>query len=356
MPTTTATAYYASNSGTRIKSYRYSSWTNSPKVNKKLVLRSNPHTFIRSELIRDDRKPGRNNLEHPWGSSYLAPSHFDISWSRLETRSYQQFRRKLYQGSASLGVTLGSYKQSREMIVKRYQQLRSRADEALAKAAHDVVKQGPLKAAADLHLEVIFGWMPLLSDVIAAATTVIDHPPVHRFIRATAAQTAYTDKFAYPFNNSTWKGARGEFILRSSRGARVTVSNPNLWLAERAGLLNPAAVAWDLVPWSFVVNMVSNTGVLVNSITDYAGLTIDSGYRSRIAEGVCHYDTQYYVPSLKYTGVLSYKVREKTVTLDPVAVPSLTFRIPEANWELAATAASLFAQKFGRLLRITSFR
>lgn len=356
MPSTSATTYYVSNSGTRVKSYRTSTWTNSPKVNGKLVLRSNPHTFVRSELIRDDRKPGRNNLESPWGGNPLLPSHFDIKWARLETRSYQQFRRKLYQGSASLGVTLGSYKQSREMIVKRYQQLASRADETIAKAAHDVVKRGPLKAAADLHLEVIFGWVPLLTDVMAAATTVIDHPPVHRFIRVSSVQTEYTDKFAYPFNNYTWRGARGEFILRSSRGARVTVSNPNLWLAERAGLLNLAAVAWDIVPWSFVVNMVSNVGVLVNSITDYAGLTIDSGYKSRIAEGVCHYDTQYYEPNWKYSGVMRYKVREKTVTLDPIAVPSLTYRIPEANWELAATAASLFAQKFGRVLRITSFR
>lgn len=344
MPTTNTTVYYTSKFGAKdTLERRYSQWTNSPKVNGKLKLRSNPHTFVWSRMLKDTRTP--YNRSHPWGSSTLDPSQFLIDWNRLETSTYQMFRRKLYQGSASLGVTIGSYKQSRSMIVSRYQQLGQRADAVLGSAVDNIRKNGVGKAAGSLHLEVIFGWMPLFQDIHAAATTVIQQAPVSQWIRVSRQVIQSPTIYANGTSGwQQWQSAR--LMVRSSRGALVEVTNPNVWLAERAGLLNVGAVAWDLVPWSFIINMVSNMGVLVNSITDYAGLQISNGYRVRSARGIMEYG---FLPISVNRGTQSYTGRYKNVTLDPVAVPKLTYRIPEANWELAAMAASLFAQKFSRI-------
>lgn len=135
--------------------------------------------------------------------------------------------------------------------------------------------------------------------------------------------------------------------MRVSRSATVEISNPNGWLRERAGLNNPAAVAWDLVPWSFVVNMFVNTGQLVNSITDFVGLSFpsssittryDLNYRTHISGRIS--------PKVYGSGSADFRYDFKMRQLGGVARPPVVFKVPDLNWGLAAIAASLFAQKF----------
>lgn len=337
------------------RDYRVS--TNSPRdANGNLKLRSNPHTRVQTTLV-SDRLNGADLRSHPWGSGALLPSYYALDWANLESRSYASFRRKLYSGSASLGVTLGGYKQSREMIVKRFHMLKLYSLATLSRtvvqeAMRDGKKLKP-KDSASLHLEVIFGWVPLLQDIHAAATTVIQTAPAYAWVKSSAKSNQSFSNFKSPYHDYavdfSASYTKAEFNLTHSRGAEVTVSNPNVWLAERAGLLNPVSVAWDLVPWSFVVNMFLNTGQLVNSITDYAGLDIRNGWATKKARGVAlwHADKSRY---WQYPGRdLFYVCNEKHTTTNAVSVPPLVFKIPEANWELAAMAGSLFSQKFAKI-------
>lgn len=275
--------------------------------------------------------------------------YMPIDWASLESKSYAKFRRKLYQGSASLGVTLGSYKQSREMIVSRYQQLNRRADVVLAHALTKGKKLKP-KDVASIHLEVIFGWTPLLQDIHSAATTVIQQGEVKEWIKAVVREVQISNKLANW--SDPWLPVKilNTLYCYHGRGAQVTVSNPNTWLAERAGLLNPAAVAWDLVPWSFVVNMFVNTGQLVNSITDFAGLGFSNGYEFRKWNGTHEWrvsrETEW---PYRNGSQFLYWGRHREQTLNATAIPPVIFKIPQASWELAAMAASLFTQKFSKV-------
>lgn len=326
------------------------------KPNGELKLRSNPHTRKQSILV-SDMFNGADLRSHPWGSGVLLPSYYSLNWAKLEARSYASFRRKLYSGSASLGVTLGSYKQSREMIVKRYHTLKLYSLATLGRtfvqeALRDGKKLKP-KDAASLHLEVIFGWVPLLQDIHAAVTTVIQTAPAYAWVKSSAKSNQSFSSFASgPYNvDFSESYTKAEFNLTHSRGAEVSVSNPNVWLAERAGLLNPASVAWDLVPWSFVVNMFLNTGQLVNSITDFAGLNIGNGWATKKARGVAtwHADRSKAYPN-RYPGRnLYYACNEKHTSTNAVSIPPLVFKVPQANWELAAMACSLFTQKFSKV-------
>lgn len=322
-----------------------------------LILQSNAHTRQQSTLV-SDRLDGADLRSHPWGANVLLPSYYALDWARLESRSYASFRRKLYSGSASLGVTLAGYKQSREMIVKRFHALKLYSLATLHRtvvqeAMRDGKKLKP-KDAASLHLEVIFGWVPLLQDIHAAATTVIQTAPAYAWIKSSAKTNQSFSQFAEPYRNYavdfSASYTKAEFNLTHSRGAEVSVSNPNVWLAERAGLLNPVSVAWDLVPWSFVVNMFLNTGQLVNSITDYAGLDIRNGWATKKARGVAlwHADPSGWG---RFPGRdLYYQCNEKHTMTNAVSIPPLVFKVPEANWELAAMAGSLFTQKFSKIV------
>lgn len=330
----------------------YLNSSDSPKVNGVLQLRANPlraWKMLRKRvpcLIGSARVMENTN---PWYPP-ITGGIVDQCYSQ----AYARFRGKVYSGSASLGVTFGSYKQTREMVTNRCGQLNQRLDSAIAKLS----KNASLKNLASTHLEVIFGWVPLLSDLHAATQTLCQEAIPPQFIKSRASLAQQVDD---SWRNSVNRAVVTRFWRTSvTLSARVDVTNPNLWLAERAGMLNPAAVIWDLVPWSFVVNMFVNTGQLVNAISDFAGLTFREYSQTITAKG--YYDAAYWTreqqenilsPDFAFGGEDSASfVMDKERKLQPYPFsPSLVIKVPEANWELAAMAGSLMVQKFSKLNR-----
>lgn len=310
------------------------------------VLRWEPHGSQAAHFLPNAADP---NLCWRWGD-------IPDATRRLEAQTYGRLRGKLYKGSAALGVTLASWKQSQEMITKRYQQISwgldsmSKAITELQRTARRGQYERLAKRLAGAHLEVIFGWQPLVQDILAAATTVIhDQPQVQRVNARASAPVDLREVWGDPGYAQTYWTGYG--YLKVARSATIEITNPNLWLTERAGLLNGAAVAWDLVPWSFVVNMFVNTGQLVNSITDFAGLSFPSssityglpyGYTVVSAPGPLNRDPK----RGELYGKAMYRVKSKYRYLNGVARPPLIAKLPEVNWELAAIAASLAVQKF----------
>jgi len=349
---------------TVVQTDHFFSWTHSPKVNGKIVYRANPH--VRSKLDLQAFQPyGKTERAHRLMPGTYPTLHLNAAYYRamegLAEQSYGKLRGKLYKGSAALGVTMASWKQSRDMIATRYNQMTLQATRFEERARRVLVTgksrgkrkthQIHLKNLGSQYLEMVFGWKPLLADIHAAATTVVHTKPQTFWVGGTARGI-----LSHEYRNTPSK-ERGNFDvytysgeLRHTRKARVTVSNENLWLRERAGLNNPAAVAWDLVPWSFVVNMFVNTGTLVNSITDFAGLKFDQAVTveaSRISALTVHARTS---PNGSFGGKTSWNRDLKRQTLGGVTTPPrLSLRIPDLNWELAGIAASLFAQKFRAL-------
>lgn len=264
-----------------------------------------------------------------------------------KSETYARLRGKLYQGSAALGVTFASVQQSREMISKRYEQLSLSATQLERSLAKTVAKRRVSRSLADSYLEWVFGWKPAFADIHAAVITVCQLSTVQGRIRAS---TVKADVLQQNWRRNYFSiTERTAIQYRCTRSAGYRVVNPNVWLAERAGLLNPAAVAWDLVPWSFVVNMIVNTGQLVQSVTDFAGLEFTSSSTTETVKGAGETNT-YRLPgygsgSARSTHTVVHRVRN----LNGVAVPSLVLKMPNVNWELAAIAASLFTQKFSKI-------
>lgn len=272
--------------------------------------------------------------------------------------AYARFRGKVYEGSACLGVTMASAKQSAEMIRTRYGQLNSYAAAAdvLTSTFGKLSRAEKIKRASGLHLEIIFGWTPLLEDVHAATTTLIQKgvPPV--FVNA--SHTSLVSRKESVRDSGGWLSyeLEDQGTLKVKIGAQLVIENPNLWLAERAGLLNPATVAWDLVPWSFVVNMFMNTGQLVQSLTDFSGLSVTNSYVSTTLKATRGISTTYRPPP-RYDGPhvnggASNQVVNSCFRSTGIPLPSFQFKVPPLNIGTLGMAASLFGQKFSKIASI----
>lgn len=330
---------------------------NSPKVRGKLMLRGNMLSLEHNKNLHYSYDGKGATVPSPFqaaGSSTQANQAYSAAYAT----AYARFRGKLYKGSAALGVTAASYRQSREMIVKNSEALIRNIAQLDRRIARRYVNRRLPKRAADKYLEVVFGWKPLLEDIRASCFTVIQQAARLESVngRGNSAYYSFQD-IVSPDGTRRTTTARGG-VAKSTISTLVAVSNPNLWLMERAGLVNVGAVAWDLVPWSFVANMFSNVGGLVNSITDFVGLSFSNQTVTRtFTEGGTsstsyHYDWTWPSPgSIDSSATSSWTARRKLREVGDIPRPSLIVKLPEANWELAAIASSLMVQQVYRLGR-----
>lgn len=281
-----------------------------------------------------------------WGLQLRDPGLYYGNYKTLYNKAYAKFRGKLYDGNAALGVTAAAYRQSADMIRGRYAQMTAPADRMLAQWA-TLPNGKKAKSLAGTHLEVIFGWKPLIEDIQASAMSVIQKADTYSHVKGRAS-TPILSSHQSALTSSLGGNWDYNLQMRVTISATAVVRNHNTWLLERAGLLNPVAVAWDLVPWSFVVNMFASTGAVVNSITDFAGLELsDSGVTTSV-KGLYWTQTGW----KDYYGEDQVFNSTKTRELRPPERPYFVARLPDVNWELVAMAASLFTQKFSKIARL----
>lgn len=337
---------WGESAGTRLivreSSVRYLSERN--PLTGKLQLVSHPHTRESAYCESFEADPRAVNALN---RDIAPPGHcngYSTAMARLESESYARLRGRLYKGSASLGISLAQWDQSADIISKRYSQLSDLANRRFyfLKAKHRLLQRLTPRDLANFHLEVIFGWMPLLQDIHAAANTVIQQRVPDAFVRGSASATLRD------FKDFGWYHEHFAVDVRVNRVARVRVSNPNSWLAERAGISNIFAIAWDAVPWSFVVNQFVNVGQLVSSLSDFYGLefpdsSITRATRYTYRHILQHPDISWFSGSATYRGSLKYR------DLGGVEPPPLVLRSPSVSCGSLAMAASLFIQKFRRV-------
>jgi hypothetical protein len=127
----------------------------------------------------------------------------------------------------------------------------------------------------DNYLEFHFGWEPLVKDIGAVMDVLED--PIASGLGARRKGSA-THKVVTP-RPVLSVGALGNSYSWNS-GVSITgdvrISNLNVHLADRMGLLNPAVILWELVPFSFIADWFGNFGNYLESFTSFSGLTLSN--------------------------------------------------------------------------------
>jgi len=186
-------------------------------------------------------------------------------------------------------VNVAEQKSSLNMIVGRLGQIRDftkavrRADvvgaaRVLRSSVPSKFQRGKPKKAtwSDTWLEFHFGWAPLIDDISNAIDSFTDpHLSTSRPIKGSASV-----KLQGKTGNITYSEAH-----RAKLGCSISIDNPNLHLASRLGLINPLSVAWELVPFSFVVDWFTNVGQVLSSYSDFAGVSQINPYRTSHSTG-----------------------------------------------------------------------
>lgn len=122
--------------------------------------------------------------------------------------------------------------------------------------------------ASSLWLEYWLGWAPLIGDIHSAMETLVNPFPWGRITGRGSA----LEVWRYSRSTKDFDVVQNcDLKFRARMATDVLVTNPNLFLADNVGLLNPAAVAWALVPLSFIVDWFIDVGQFLNSLTDFAG-------------------------------------------------------------------------------------
>lgn len=325
----------------------------------------NPHNFMNDKVV----SYSAGSVWSDPGGAYMAilprlPPDFDED--SLEQIALAKFNGKLKKGNASMGITLGTWGQSAGMITTRLGQ----ASRALTKVHRRLVKdrrrlrkiRGEKDPLANLVLETEFGWRPLIADIHAAFRVIAGVNDFPVFVRGSHTGDCTFSNTNIPAPNNFREGK--EYIgiyggtYRVTIAARVAVSNPNLHLLNQLGLINPFLVAWDLIPWSFVVGMFVNVNAMLGSLTDHAGLSITNKSVTKSSNTTYLTYLRHFVgyggPSREYVahGHGSYANRYRTRSVGSIPAVKLQVRIPGLNKEQMLIAAALVLQKFAKINKL----
>jgi hypothetical protein len=190
--------------------------------------------------------------------------------------------------------------------------------------------------ASQLTLELNFAIIPSINDIFSAVE-ILQNP-----IKSARVRGRATEPLSASYNTTagftrTWT-MYGK--VSAEYGARVAISNPNLYLANAMGLINPVQIAWQLLPGSFLVDWFIPVEQFLGTATDFLGLRVESSYTSWFARG--NYSEYWTTYGWKGTVVFAETERAAGINL-----PSLTLRpLKIPSLKRAANAVSLAIQAF----------
>ncbi|DAD50423.1 TPA_asm: maturation protein [ssRNA phage Zoerhiza.2_30] len=299
---------------------------------------------------------------NPYAADTIPTRHYnEPAVIELLNRTFDKLKGKVY-NSASAGLNFIEAHQAIDMIVRSattiagaYHDIkRLRFGDAAKKLRmHFVPKNVSVaKSAASNFLEYHFGWEPLVKDIYDALETYRD--PIKTLDRE-SVKDVYSDVF-HVVNNYTGDTVNPGWLQLIKVSRRIVVrqgcvfegiADPLSFNLERWGVASPLSLAWEEVPFSFVVDWFANVGQVLQSGSAFAGLKLNRTFWSFVhetdAEGSnnwTHAPLSSAVP-LSFYALGRYTYREPNLWQPVFQLKSLKYPSPVRG----ATAISLLVQQ-----------
>jgi hypothetical protein len=263
-----------------------------------------------------------------WSYTAIHPSfpHI-ITWeNEIYRRAYGRFRDRI-DDNAQLGADLAERKQTMSSLSTRVGQLilaarslKSGNIRGFLKAL-GIKKRSVRKSASDMGgvwLEYSYGWKPLLED-IHSAVMVLQRPFPKFLIVRGKAQAKGVEAIFYQGQCPGYyctDYTKGTFRTKVLIQSEVYVSSWVAWKANQLGLTNPLSIAWEVVPFSFVVDWFMPIGNYLQSLTDFVGLSFQNSFVTWYA--VVDHDNYRH----NYPYDLRHQLKQRTQVMRRVGLPS----------------------------------
>lgn len=229
--------------------------------------------------------------------------------------------RKVRGHDFNLGTTLAECRESFAMISGAARGVSDILSGIGRSAKKRGLKRGDTQAYIQSKwLEYRYGWMPLLSDAYnaaEAAASLLRDPT--DWVSAGAKRSAPLEWSSPIFGGSflQGEGTRSKLVHCRLKG--------DLSLADHFGLDNPLSIAWELIPYSFVVDWfmpigeyLETRGTLMSASNVEAFINV----RSFIRKNTVTYDTE------RWSGVHPYRKLYYAFSRSPISLPSLIPAMP----------------------------
>jgi hypothetical protein len=144
-----------------------------------------------------------------------------------------------------------------------------------------------------IWLEYSYGWRPLVKDIEGAAELLArtfdpyftSKPPVTA-ATGSCSKTGNLKQQVHNFTGYTTYNfaTSGSVNQRTKCVVRYQVSDSTLNVLRKTGISNPALLAWELLPYSFVVDWLLNVSRYLENVNASQGLHFHSGFITTIRE------------------------------------------------------------------------
>lgn len=215
------------------------------------------------------------------------PARFNTDLADLHDEVITKALNKLREEKAGWGANVLQAEQTAEMVassslavLEAYRAARKGNFGAVERAL-GITGPNKRKRLSNTWLQYIYGWLPLMSDIHDGVKTL------QRIIRDEHAYKSVGSKATREFNFTIDSGSstdqwRGKVKVKC--GLKIRASSSFLDAADSLGILNPLEVAWDVVPYSFVLDWFIPVGNTLSALSAGLGLDFVDGYVSTLVD------------------------------------------------------------------------
>jgi hypothetical protein len=208
---------------------------------------------------------------------FLPPPSLNVKLQNAKARSETIARNRLRQMKVQLGASLAEAVSTVDTVAQTAATLWEFLIRAKRASLNNAVTYLSGRSPASTYLGVTYGWVPMIKSVFETAELL-------KYIDKEKPLTLRASCKSHVKFNQTDEDGDHENQWAMSGGVRcsleASVTSYALLNADTAGLINPAEIAWEVVPYSFVVDWGIPVGTFLQSLSATAGLNFSSGYTS----------------------------------------------------------------------------
>lgn len=209
----------------------------------------------------------------------------------MKNQAVTKAMNKLADAKADMGENLGTLGQTISMFTSKgkilcdaFSSVRKNKSllPFLNKSIDDIKRLGIDNVAASLYIEYIYGLKPLMSDVYTLYKEAVKQSSQPLLLKTVGTSSAtyeapWGDTYISSNAQSFPKKSVCNSHVKATIWARIDPDGSHVRALNQLGLLNPLTLAYNLTPWSFLVDWFLPIGQVLSALTAPAGLIFVDG-------------------------------------------------------------------------------